>query len=67
MTKFRCSMQKKIESLCRRGSRAEGIDDVVNNNAVAARDPYNGNRGRYGKAQDFLYNEKKFNYFQFTY
>lgn len=54
MTKFRCSMQKKIESLCRRGSRAEGIDDVVNYNAVAARDPYNGNKGRYGKAQDIL-------------
>ena len=54
MTKFRCSMQKKIESLCRRGSRAEGIDDVVNYNAVAVRDPYNGNKGRYGKAQDIL-------------
>lgn len=43
MTKFNCSMQKKIESF---RTRAEGIDDVINNNAAKA--------GRYGKSQDIL-------------
>ena len=60
MTKFRCSMQKKIESLCKRGSRAEGIDDVVNSNAMAAApNRYGYGRGRYARAQDDLaYNKK---------
>ena len=43
MTKFNCSMQKKIESF---RTRAEGIDDVINNNAAKA--------GRYGNSQDAL-------------
>lgn len=45
MTKFNCSMQKKIESF---RTRAEGIDDVINGNAAAVR----GGQGRYADAQD---------------
>lgn len=41
--KFKCSMQKKIESF---RTRAEDINDVINNNAAKA--------GRYGKAQNVL-------------